>query len=152
MSAGTGGAKGSFMEITVNFGFVNWFAVLAATLAVFVFGGLWYSPMLFGRSVGVVAPQGESDAERGSRGIEWIFVAAFLLWWLAASIMAAVLGPNSTMSYGLQVGLLIGLCLVTPAMGVTYIFEKRGLRFWLVNGGYHTLAFGIIGTIVGAWH
>ena len=28
---------------------VNWLAVLAATVAAFVLGGLWYSPVLFGK-------------------------------------------------------------------------------------------------------
>ena len=28
---------------------VNWLAVLAATVAAFVLGGLWYSPLMFAR-------------------------------------------------------------------------------------------------------
>ncbi len=35
------------MEITANFEFINWWAVLAATVAVFLLGGAWYSPLMF---------------------------------------------------------------------------------------------------------
>jgi hypothetical protein len=142
-------SEGRSMQITINFEFVNWLAVLVATLAVFVLGGLWYSPILFGgRRLGIVN-KGKADSSHPSK-IEWIFVGAFILWWLAASMMAAVLGPNATAIYGLNVGLLIGLFLVTPAMGITYIFEKRSHQFWLVNGAYYTISFGLIGVILGA--
>jgi hypothetical protein len=137
------------MQITVNFEFVNWFAVLAATLAVFVLGGFWYSPALFGRRrLGIVNQNKDDDGH--PRKLEWIFVGAFILWWLASTVMAAVLGPNATPIYGLNVGLLVGMLLVTPAMGVTYMFERRSHQFWLVNGAYHTIAFGLIGVILGA--
>jgi hypothetical protein len=138
------------MEITINFGFVNWFAVLAATVAAFLLAGLWFSPVMFGRP-GVVDVAKTGGHARSERKIEWIFVGAFLMHWLSASMMAALLGPNATILYGLQVGLLIGLCLVTPAMGITYIFENRRHQFWFANGGYHTVSFALMGTILGAW-
>ena len=46
------------MEITVNFEFVNWWAVLVATVVVFILGGFWYSPAMFGRVGGVATRSG----------------------------------------------------------------------------------------------
>ena len=82
------------MEITVNFEFVNWWAVLAATVTVFVMGGIWYSPAAFGRF-------GEANraTERRGRNMQAIFIFAFLLQWSTASLLAAVLGPNATIAY-----------------------------------------------------
>ena len=37
------------MELTVNFEFVNWWAVLTATVVAFILGGVWYAPSVFGR-------------------------------------------------------------------------------------------------------
>jgi hypothetical protein len=37
-------------------------------------------------------------------------------------------------------------------MGVTYLFENKSLRLFLINAGYHGVAFTIMGTILGAWH
>ncbi len=40
---------------------------------------------------------------------------------------------------------------VALAMGVTYLFEHRSLRFFLINAGYHAVAFTMMGAILGAW-
>jgi hypothetical protein len=135
------------MEITVNFEFVNWWAVLAATVVVFILGGFWYSPALFGRISGVVTEQGGAG-----RNMQAVFVVAYFFQWLAASFLAAVLGPNSTATYGLMIGLMVGLFFVTTALGITNIFDNKPLRHLFVNGGYHTVSFGIMGLIIGFWH
>jgi hypothetical protein len=36
-------------------------------------------------------------------------------------------------------------------MGVTYLFERRPLALWVINGGYHTVAFVVMGAILGLW-
>ena len=135
------------MEITVNFAFVNWWAVLASTIVVFVLGGIWYSPVVFGRI-------GDLSGRKGSAGrnMQTIFVVAFMLIWLTASLLAAVLGPNATVSYGLTVGLLIGCFFVTTALGITDILDNKPLIHVAVNGGYHIASFAIMGVIIGAWH
>ena len=33
---------------------------------------------------------------------------------------------------------------------VTYLFEQRTLRLWLINAGYYVALFTIMGTIIGA--
>jgi hypothetical protein len=69
----------------------------------------------------------------------------FVNWW-------AVPGPNSTATYGLMIGLMVGLFFVTTSLGVTNIFDNKPLKHLLVNGGYHTVSFGIMGLIIGFWH
>ncbi len=34
----------------MDFSRINYFAVLAAALSTFILGGLWYSPLLFGKA------------------------------------------------------------------------------------------------------
>ena len=46
------------MELTLAFGLVNWYAVLIATVVVFIIGGVWYSPHLFGKP-GVISESAE---------------------------------------------------------------------------------------------
>jgi hypothetical protein len=138
------------MELELAFGVVNWWAVLAGTLLAFLLGGIWYSPAMFGRE-GIVAASAES---RGGppRKLEAIFVLAFLMHWLSASLLAAILGPNSTLLQGLYVGLMVGVFFVTTAFVITYIFERRPLGHVLINGGYQVVCLAIMGMIIGAWH
>jgi hypothetical protein len=140
-------ALGKKMEITVNFEFINWLAVLAATVAVFVLGGFWYSPAIFGRIGGVT-----TERTGPARNMQAIFVVAYIFQWLAASLLAAVLGPNATTMYGLTVGVLVGSCFVTTSLGITDIFDNKPLKHLLVNGGYHITSFAIMGAILGSWH
>ncbi len=56
------------MELSLAFEVVNWYAVLAATVAVFILGGLWYAPHFFGRS-GIIASWATSWASAASRSI-----------------------------------------------------------------------------------
>ena len=135
------------MEITLNFEFVNWWAVLAATIAVFLIGGAWYSPALFGRFLDRDKANTDSD-----RNIAVLFFVAFVLQWLSASMMAAVLGPNSTAIYGLQVGLLVGSFFVATSLGITRIFENRPMKLLFISGGYHIVCFGTMGLIIGSLH
>jgi hypothetical protein len=135
------------VEITLNFEFVNWYAVLIATVAVFLLGGAWHSPAMFGRVLGY-----EQHDTGSTRNMQAIFVVAFIFQWLAASLMAAVLGPNSTGLYGLQVGLLVGCFFVTTALGITNIFENQPLKYLIVSGSYHIASFAIMGAIIGSWH
>jgi len=42
-----------------------------------------------------------------------------------------------------------GLCWVAASYGISYGFERRPLKLWLINGGYHTLQFTLFGLILG---
>jgi len=129
---------------------VNWLAVTAAALASFVIGGIWYSPLLFARSWQAAA--GLSDeALKGGSPVR-IFGGTFLLSFVAAATFAFLLGPRPTLGFAATAGLSAGLCWVTASFGINYLFERRSLRLFLINGGYHTLQFTVIGLVLGVWH
>jgi len=135
------------MEITMNFGFVNWFPVLGAAFGAFIIGGFWYSPMLFGKAW--MNANGFKRESMKERNIALMFVLAFVAHWLSASLLAAVLGPNATAIYGLQVGLLVGAFFTTTSVAVTYIFENRGTKLLLINGGYYIATYAFMGYMLG---
>jgi len=35
---------------------------------------------------------------------------------------------------------------------VTYLFEQRSLKLWLIDSGYQVVAYTLMGGILGAWH
>jgi hypothetical protein len=47
---------------------------------------------------------------------------------------------------------LIGIFLIATAYGITYLFEQRSMRLFLINAGYNIVLFAIVGAILGAWH
>ena len=60
---------------------VNWLAVIAATIAAFMLGGLWYSPLLFAKAWQRAA--GLSDEAIANANLPMIFGLAFVFTALA---------------------------------------------------------------------
>ena len=128
---------------------VNWLAVVAAALSSFVLGGIWYSA-LFAKAWQAAA--GLSDAQVADGDKALIFGGSFVLTLIAAAVFALFLGPNPAPLLGIGAGFAAGLCWVTTSFGMSYLFERKSLKLFVINGGYHTLQFTLIGAILGFWH
>ena len=127
---------------------VNYLAVALAALSAFLFGGLWYS-LLFAKQWAALTGQSEEKLKSGNPAI--VFGGAFLLNLIAAFVLAMFIGPMG-LKFGALAGLAVGLCWVTTSLGVNYLFERRPLGLWLINGGYCTLQYTAMGTIIGAFN
>jgi hypothetical protein len=129
---------------------VNLWAVLGAAAAAFLLGGLWYAPFLLGKAWQRAAQLSDEQIKSGNPAM--IFGVSFLLLLLAAFVFALFLGPAPALPFALGAGLSAGLCWVAASLGVNYLFERKTLALFLVNGGYHTAQFTLYGLILGLWH
>ena len=117
---------------------VNLIAVLLCGVASLVLGGLWYSPALFANAW---------QAKSGNMAIR--FGGGFLLSLIAAYVFGMFLGDKMPLAGAVGAGFAAGLCWVAASFGINYLFERRPLSLWLINGGYHTLQFTLFGLILG---
>ncbi len=127
---------------------INWLAVIAAAISMFVVGGLWYSPLLFDKAWQRAAGLSDEDRKRGSPAL--IFGGAFVLTLLmAANLAFFVAGTDLAMTilYAIAAGLGWGAF----GLGVIALFERRPLNYFLINGGYLTVGFAVMGLILGLW-
>ena len=136
------------MELLEVLDGVSWLAVLAATVSAFLLGAAWYARPLFGNAWMQEIGLTEESIENANMPVT--FGLTFLLQAVAATALSAALGEGTGWLEGLLAGLSIGLFWVATAYGVTYLFEQRTLRLWLINAGYYVALFTIMGTIVGA--
>jgi hypothetical protein len=74
-----------------------------------------------------------------------IFGLSLVLSLLAAWNFANFLGPRPSIAFGAGVGFSAGLLWVAGSFGINYLFERKSLKLFLINGGYHTFQFTIIG-------
>lgn len=129
---------------------INWLAVLAATVAGFALGGLWYGP-LFGRpwmlSIGM---DPETVKNTPKKGLRQLLTITFLLQWIMALCLAFFIGNEADALMGTVYGLLTGLPWVALAIVVNALYEGKSLNYMLINGAYWTLNFGIMGLVIGA--
>jgi hypothetical protein len=136
-----------FAQIVADF---NWLAIIAATVAAFVLGGAWYAKSLFGSAW--MQDVGLTEEDANNANMPKTFGGAFVLQLIAATVLASILGPDSTWLSGVHTGLILGIGFVATAYGVTYLFEQRSLRLFMINAGYNVVLFAVMGAIIGGWH
>jgi hypothetical protein len=127
----------------------NIWAVIAAAVSAFVLGGRWYSPALFGKAWQREA--GLSDEQLKNANMPMIFGLSLVLSLIAALVFALFLGPRPPLALGLGAGFAAGLCWVSASFGINYLFERKSLKLFLINAGYHTVQFTVIGLILALW-
>ncbi|MFD1019570.1 DUF1761 domain-containing protein [Thalassobacillus hwangdonensis] len=127
---------------------INYFAVLTAALSAFIIGGLWYS-VLFAKPWMKENGLSEEDLRNGKLGI--IFGGSFLFSLIIAFVLVMFLGPERNAVIGASAGLMAGLFWVAASFGITYLFERKSLRLFLINAGYHVVTYTVMGLILGAW-
>lgn len=129
----------------------NYLAILSAAAFAFVLGGIWYAPGVFGRAWMQECGFTEESLKKMG-GMGRIFAGSFILELIMAVNLAAFLGPKATLSFGTFAGAAAGFGWVALSFGVTYLFERRSLRLFFINAGYHAVTFTVMGAILGAWH
>src|SRR5690349_4926191 len=100
---------------------INWIAVLVAGVASFVLGGLWYSPVLFGKAW--QRETGLTDEQLKQGNMARIFGLSLILALLASWNFANFLGPRPSLAFGAGVGFSAGLLWVASSFGINYLFE-----------------------------
>lgn len=129
---------------------INWLAVLAAAISTFALGGLWYSPALFGHAW--MSVNNLNDAQLAKSNMAKIFGLAFIFAVIMAANLAAFLAePKTNASWGATAGFLAGFGWVTLGIATIALFERRSVKYVLINGGYMTVSFVLMGLILGVW-
>jgi hypothetical protein len=128
---------------------VNWLAVIAAAISMFVIGGLWYSPLLFAKPWQQAAGVSEETMKAGSPAV--VFGLAFVLSLLMAANLAFFVAGVADLGAVVGYSVAAGLGWAAFGLAVIALFERRPLAYHLINGGYLTVAFVVMGLILGLW-
>ena len=70
---------------------------------------------------------------------------------MAVNLAMFLNDPKTTLAWGATAGFLAGFGWVAMGMGIVALFERRSLKYVLINGGYLTVALTAMGAILGAW-
>jgi Protein of unknown function (DUF1761) len=133
--------------------FINVWAVLAGTLALWVLGALWYSPVLFGKTWQKEVEFKEEGISKGNVAI--VFGLSFLLMlfmvWALNFVINSHKPEDVNMLRGLYYGIFTGFFFSMMTMGVNYLYQRRSVTLWLIDGFYMVIGLGIAGMILGGW-
>jgi len=129
---------------------INWLAVIAAAIAMFGLGAVWYSPLLFVKPWAKAA--GVSLTNTSGQNVPLVMGGAFLLTLVMATNLAFFLaGPGVTLGFAIGAALAAGLGWASLSLWIISLFEQKSFTYVLINGGYLTVGFALMGLILGLW-
>ena len=129
---------------------INHFAVIVWAVANLALGALWYSPAMFYHAW--KKENGLTDEQLKKLNPPKVYGLSFILALLISYNMAFFLGDDKTdMAWGTTAGFLAGFGFSALIFTIIGLFEMRSWKYILINGGFITLYFTIVGFILGVW-
>lgn len=132
---------------------INWLAVLAAGIAYWALGAVWYSKILFANKWLAYTKINPNDPD-AKKGMGIMFGGSLVLMVLTAtglSILVHRMDITSCWMSGVKLGAITGLLFGTTAIAVSYLYEKRPAGLYLINCGYTVIGNIIAAIIVCCW-
>ena len=139
--------------MTLDFGAVNWLAVIVGTAIYFVLGALWYAPFFLGkrwqRSIGW-------DESRQMEASPMTYVAPALIYLVsgAATGLLAVATGTDTLAEGITLGLVVGIGYALVITATDAVFDPMKPEKWTwfaISGGYHVIGLLIVAVVIAIW-
>src|SRR2546423_5604874 len=130
--------------------------ILVSAIAMFIIGGLWYSPMLFAhawvKAMGL-DPNDKARMDAMKKGAGAAYLQTFLLgvatsyifWRLFHSLRVP------TAPHGALVAVAICLATVVASKYTQKLFGQGNMNLFLIDSGYQLVSFAVMGAILGVW-
>lgn len=130
--------------------YINHLAVFVCATLNLALGALWYSPALFYRAW--LAETKLSDEALATSNPAKLYGLTFIFALVISYNLAFFLGDDQTTPvWGATAGFLAGFGWSTLIFAIIALFERRSWRYILINGGFMTVYFTLIGFILGSW-
>jgi hypothetical protein len=128
---------------------INWLAVLAATVAAFLLGGLWFSPVMFAKAWVAAINKPPEELGKPLPSMMITFVTTFIM----ATTLALIIGRMPMMSPigGLRFGITVGIGIVLMGMISDYAFTGTSRTLLWIQGSYHVAMVTLMAVILAAW-
>jgi hypothetical protein len=141
----------------MNFGSLNWLAIIACVVVSMISGTLWYNPKTFfpiwWKGIGKTAKD-----TPGTRNMNVTWALTLLSSFIQAVAMAlmvnamgGLMGGGVSLVSGAGTGFMLWLGFVAPTYLVNKLFAGYELKIWAIEAGNHLVNFILFGAILGAW-
>ena len=132
---------------------INYLAVVLAALSAFVLGGLWYSPLLFGRLWVRAHGYTPEKMESMRAGVGRSYAVSFLCYLVMAAVMALLIGATDTVTAlgGLRLGAVCWLGFAATIGLTANLFSDKPLATYLLDAGYQLVYLSAMGAILASW-
>ena len=132
---------------------LNPLAIVAAVVATFALGALWYSPLLFGnmwvRAHGYAGERLERMKKAAPRAYGVSFVAFFVLAGVLA-FLAGRVGVGTALG-GMRLGFAVWVGFAATIGLTAWVYSDKPFATYLIDAGYQLAYLLLMGAIIGAW-
>lgn len=125
----------------------NYLQAAVAALAPFLLGWIWYNKAVFGKIW--MADSGMTEEKARSGNMALIFGLTLVLNFVVGIYLSQFAGIGAW--NGVQWGLMIGIWVVIPIRGVSYLFNQKTFRLWVIDALYDLVSLAAMGLIIGVW-
>jgi Protein of unknown function (DUF1761) len=139
---------------------VNFLAIGLAALIPMIIGFVYYHPKVAGKAWMEANGFTMESLGKGPQPILY-GVALLLSLMLALFVGSNVTGPGQdtapdghsyhTFQHGLVHGIILTLMVASPILGTMGIFEKKSMKWFIVNIGYWLITLSLMAGILSAW-
>jgi len=129
---------------------INYIALVVAAIARFLFGWLWYSPLLFGKAWMALTNCNPDEMKRrmpvlAPTDLISNFVMAFVL------VHAVHYAGAANWGQGAAVGFFNWLGFIATVTLMSTLYEKRPAKLFWINNGFQLISLLIMGAIIAVW-
>jgi len=137
----------------MDYPFINIWAVLVSALAFWALGALWYSPLLFSKRWQKEVGFKEEDVTGTNMALVFggSFVLMLLMVWALNFVINSHKAEDVSLGMGLHYGAFTGFFFAMLTMGINYLYQRRSIVLWLIDGVYVVIGLSIAGMILGGW-
>ena len=132
---------------------INYVAVLVSAIVGFGIGGLWYSPLLFGKTwmklINITQKEMKANKDKAKKGYIFMFVALLVMAY-ALSLFVNYAGAT-TLTAGLLVGFWAWLGFVATVLLGGFLWENKPFSLYLINVSHYLVVLVVMGAILAVW-
>jgi|SRR5215213_9446612 hypothetical protein len=128
---------------------VNWIAILVATVVGFMLGGLWFSPVLFGKRWMAALSKPKEELGKPGPALALSFVVT-LITAVALAVLLVVM-PLTTTLGAMRLGLMIGVVFYALATASDYAYTGFPRTIYWIQASYHVVMIAVMAVIIRAW-
>jgi hypothetical protein len=138
----------------------NWAAYAVAVVAQMIVGYIWYNPAVMGKMWAQTNGIDEKDMQPKNMGmavgLSVVLTLLFTMW-----LMINVTGPGQdtapdghsyhTFMHGFAHAVILSIMIMIPVYGMPAIYERRGMKWFLIHVGHWFLRMVVGAGILSAW-
>ena len=137
----------------MDYGDMNWLAIVCAGLAYWLLGAVWYSALFSKTWRSAVEQHGVKLGQPNQSGMATKLIVTLVCNLIAALVLARVIHQLHGMDLlrGLKIGAGVGLGFCATTLTMTYVWQSPPRRLWAIDTGYHIVGCVIMGAILAVW-